>query len=107
MPWVANASGLNWFMARLFPLPPRPTARLRGAAHQVNSRLSASVTAMAASPPTASLTASDLVRVTDWLRARAKVPVSSSWAISGAPQNRPMTAGVRVMRMMLSGDTVA
>ncbi len=62
---------------------------------------------MAARPPTVSLTASHRVRVTDWLQARAKVPVSSSRASSGAPQNRPITAGVRAMRMMLSGDTVA
>ena len=104
---MAKASGLNWFIARLFPLPPWPTARLSGAAHQVNSRLSASVMVMAASPPTASLTASHLVLVTDWLQARSKVPVSSSRAISGAPQNRPMTAGVKAMRAMLRGDTVA
>ncbi len=42
MPWVAKASGLNGFIARLFPLPPWPAARLSGAADQVNSRLSLS-----------------------------------------------------------------
>jgi len=103
MPWVTKASGLNWFMARLFPLPPSPAARPSGAAHQANSRLSASVTAMAAKQPTVSLAASHRARVTDWLQARTKVPVSSSRASSGAPQNRPVTAGVRAMRMMLSG----
>ena len=65
-------------------------------------RLSPSVTAMAARPPTVSLTASHRVRVMDWFQARAEVPVSSSRAISGAPQNRPMTAGVRRMSMALS-----
>jgi hypothetical protein len=56
-------------------------------------RLRPSVTAIAARAPTVSLTASHRVRVTDWFQARAEVPVSSSRAISGAPQNRPMTAG--------------
>ena len=65
MPWVAKASESNWFLATPFVLPPWPAARLSGAAHQVNSRLSASVMVMAASPPTASLTASHLVLVTD------------------------------------------
>jgi hypothetical protein len=56
---------------------------------------------MAARPPTASLTASHRVRVTDWFQARAAVPVSSSRAISGAPQNRPTTAE-RVARVELA-----
>ena len=67
-------------------LPPWPTARLSGAAHQLNSRLSAPVTVTAASPPTASLTASHRVLVTDWLQARSKVPVSSSRAIRALPR---------------------
>jgi hypothetical protein len=52
---------------------------------------------MAARPVRVSLTASHRVRVMDWFQARAEVPVSSSRAISGAPQNRPMTAGARRM----------
>jgi hypothetical protein len=52
---------------------------------------------MAVRPTAVSLTASHRVRVTDWFQARAEVPVSSSRAISGAPQNRPMTAGARRM----------
>jgi hypothetical protein len=52
---------------------------------------------MAVRPTTVSLTASHRVRVTDWFQARSEVPVSSSRAISGAPQNRPMTAGARRM----------
>src|SRR6516164_11248371 len=65
--------------------PPRPMALLMGSAHQACMRLSASVTAMAARPVSASLTASHRVRVMLWVQARASVRVSNSWAISGAP----------------------
>ncbi len=104
MPWVAKFSSLNRLWATPAP-EPSATAWLIGAAHQVCSRLSASVRAMAVRPPTASLTASHRVRVTDWFQARAAVPVSSSRAISGAPQNRPMTAGTSRMIPVLSSHS--
>jgi hypothetical protein len=102
MPWLAKASELNRLMAKNVPVAPRPTARPIGAAHQACIRLRPSVTAMAAIPPTASLAASHRVRVTDWFQARTAVPVSSSPAISGAPQNRPVTAGASRMTAMVS-----
>ena len=70
-------------------------------------RHSASVTAIAVRPPMTSLTASHRVRVTDWFQASAAVPVSSSRAISGAPQNRPMTAGASRMIPVLSRKTTS
>ncbi len=87
------------------PLAPWLTARLIGTAHQASSRLNTSVTAIAARPVRTSLIASHRVRVTDWFQARAEVPLSSSRAISGAPQNRPMTAGARRMTTMPSWYT--
>ena len=56
-------------------------------------RLSSPATAMVAAPATASLTASQRVRVLPWVHARRKVPVSNSRAASGAPQNIPSTQG--------------
>ena len=74
-------------------LPPSPTALPMGAAHQACSRLNASVTATAATPISVSLTISHRVRVMLWFQASRQVPVSSSRAISGAPQKMPMIAG--------------
>jgi hypothetical protein len=76
-----------------------------GAAHQVCMRLSASVTAMAARPGSASLLASHRVRVMLWVQAMRNVPVSNSRAISGAPQKMPMTAGARTMPAIPSRST--
>ena len=68
-------------------------------------RLSASVTAMAARPVSVSLTTSHRVRVMLWFQARVNVRVSSSRAISGAPQKMPMTAGAARMSPMPSRYT--
>jgi hypothetical protein len=64
-----------------------------GLAHQFTMRLNNSLAAMAARPATPSLAASQRVRVTPWVQARRKLPVSNSRAISGAPQNIPIRAG--------------
>ena len=64
-----------------------------GAAHQVTIRLSSPAVAMAATPITVSLTASQRVRAMLWFQARRRVPASSSRVISGAPQNAPIRAG--------------
>ena len=69
-------------------------------------RLSASVTAMAARPVSASLTTSHRVRVMLWFQARVNVRVSSSRAISGAPQKMPMIAGATRMSAMPSRYTI-
>ena len=106
MPWVAKFSWLNRLWANPMEAP-SAAAWLIGAAHQVCIRLSASVRAMTVRPPVVSLTASHRVRVMDWFQARAAVPVSSSRAISGAPQNRPMTAGARRMTPMLSSHSTS
>ena len=67
--------------------------RSMGLNHQVRMRLSSPATAMLARPTTPSLTASQRVRVTLWVQASRKVPVSSSRATSGAPQKMPSSAG--------------
>ena len=64
-----------------------------GLDHQVTMRLNSSAAAMAAAPAMASLAASQRVRVTPWVHARRKVPVSNSRAASGAPQNIPIRPG--------------
>ena len=69
-----------------------------GLDHQVTMRLSSPAAAMLARPTTPSLTASQRVRVTLWVHARRKVPVSSSRATSGAPQKIPMSAGAAMTR---------
>ena len=48
---------------------------------------------MAARPTSPIFTKSQRSRVTLWVQARRKVPDSSSWAMSGAPQNMPRRAG--------------
>ncbi len=68
-----------------------------GLAHQPRMRLNNPAAAMLAKPTTLSLTASQRSRVTLWFQASRNVPVSSSRAISGAPQNRPITAGSRMI----------
>ena len=74
-----------------------PPARSIGPAHQDSSSPAIPAKSIAAPPPMAILTSSHLVRVTDWFHISRWVPVSSSRAISGAPQNAPMTRGVRYM----------
>jgi hypothetical protein len=64
-----------------------------GLDHQFTMRVNSSPAAMAAAPAMASLAASQRVRVTPWVHARRKVPVSSSRATSGAPQNIPIRPG--------------
>ncbi len=66
-----------------------------GLAHQPSIRLSTPAAARLARPRTVSLMASQRSRVTLWFQASRNVPLSSSRAISGAPQNRPITAGSR------------
>ena len=83
-------------------VPPWPMALAMGSAHQVYIRLSASVTAMAARPVRASLTTSHRVRVMPWVQASRQVPVSSSRAISGAPQKMPVITGAARMSPMPS-----
>ena len=55
------------------------------------------MTAIAARPVSASLTASHWVRVMPWVQARLNVRVSNSRAISGAPQKMPLIAGAARM----------
>jgi hypothetical protein len=56
-------------------------------------RLSSPVAIIAAPPTSASFEPSQRVRVTLWVQARRKLPVSSSRAMSGAPQKIPISAG--------------
>jgi hypothetical protein len=67
-----------------------------GPAHHVSRRLSTPAVTSAARATPASLTASQRVRVTDWFQASWWVPVSSSPAISGAPQKMPISAGAAI-----------
>ncbi len=50
---------------------------------------------MPARPSIAILTISQRLRLTLWLQASLSVPVSTSLATSGAPQNAPISAGPR------------
>ena len=70
--WLTMSSGLN---------------------HHVAIRLSNPAATKLASPTRPSLTTSQRRRLTLCVQARRNVPVSSSWAMSGAPQNIPMSAG--------------
>ena len=97
MPCVGKTNAPYRPSVNIEALPPSPTALPIGAAHQACIRLNASVTTMAATPISTSLTASQRVRVMLWFQASRNVPVSSSRAISGAPQNMPMTAGATRM----------
>ena len=97
MPRVAKISGLNRPPVNTEVLAPRLMARPMGSAHQAYMRLSASVTAIAARPVSASLTVSHRVRVMLRVQANANVRVSSSRAISGAPQKMPMITGATIM----------
>ena len=105
MPRVAKISGLNRPPVNTEVLAPRLMARPMGSAHQAYMRLSASVTAMAARPVSASLTVSHRVRVMPWVQTSANVRVSSSRAISGAPQKMPMIAGATTMTTRPSAYT--
>jgi hypothetical protein len=69
MPWVGKTDQPNRPSVNIEALPPSPTALPMGAAHQACSRLNASATAMAATPISASLTASHRVRVMLWFQA--------------------------------------
>lgn len=69
----------------------------RGLDHHPISRLIRPAVSIAAPPTRVSLIVAHRARVTLWLQASRKVPESSSWAIRGAPQNRPMTTGTRYM----------
>ena len=100
MPPAANVNGLNRPPLNTDALPPRSTARLMGAAHHPCRRLNPSVTAMAAAPVSASLTVSHRALVTLWFQVSRLVPVSSSRAISGAPQKTPVIAGAMRMNRM-------
>src|SRR6266542_2467478 len=71
-------------------------ARSSGAAHHVTSALSSPVTATVAVPATASLTASQRVRLMLWVQTSRWVPASYSRATSGAPQNAPISAGATI-----------
>ena len=64
-----------------------------GSDHQVTARLSTPVIAIADSPVIPILVASQRRREMLWLQTSRWVPVSSSRAISGAPQNAPITGG--------------
>ena len=65
-----------------------------GLSHHVAIRLSKPAATKLANPTSASLTTSQRRLLTLWVQASRKVPVSSSWAMSGAPQNIPMRAGM-------------
>jgi hypothetical protein len=64
-----------------------------GLDHQVTARLSSPVIAIADRPANPTLVASQRRRPMLWLQASRCVPVSSSRATSGAPQNAPITGG--------------
>ena len=66
--------------------------------HQLTRRLRSPAMAALATAPRPSFTASQRVRVTPWVHARRKVPVSNSLEMSGAPQNMPMTKGTASTR---------
>ena len=95
MPRVPNTIGSN-LDSWLVPTG-NPPARSIGPAHQDSSSPAIPAKSIAAPPPMAILTSSHLVRVTDWFHVSRYVPASSSLAIIGAPQNAPMTRGVRYM----------
>ena len=61
-------------------------------------RLSSPAAAMLIKAPRPSFTASHLVRLTPWVHARRKVPVSNSRETSGAPQNIAMRRGTTSRR---------
>ena len=67
-----------------------------GLAHQPRIKLNSPAKAILARPSTPSLMASQRSRVTVWFQASRNVPDSSSPAMSGAPQNKPITTGSRM-----------
>ena len=73
--------------------PMRPSMASRGERHQVNSTVNALARTRTPRPTTASVTVSQRVRVTVWVKASFQVPCSSSRAISGAPISTPAKAG--------------
>ena len=85
-------TGLNRLKANV-PGPASMAALSMGAAHQPSIRLSSPAVAMLVRPRMPSLAVSQRSRVTLWFQASRNVPVSSSLAISGAPQKIPMTPG--------------
>src|ERR1017187_5045404 len=103
MPWMSNLPGLNFQWLRAFCGPD----------HQVTKADTAPAQAAAASSTQPVLTVSQRLRVTLCIQANWLVPVSSSRATSGPPQNRPSrhgTAKVSVTRVDSSGlprDSVA
>ena len=80
-------------------------ARSIGRDHQVTIRLSKPVAATLAAPTSASLTATQRVRVTLWVQARRWVPFSNSRLISGAPQNAPTRAGTATSAVPMSSSS--
>src|ERR1017187_5475791 len=83
MPWMSNLPGLNFQWLRAFCGPD----------HQVTKADTAPAQATAASSTQPVLTVSQRLRVTLCIQANWLVPVSSSLATSGAPQNSPSRAG--------------
>lgn len=75
--------------------PALSTAWSIGLDHHDTARLSNPATAMVPTPVMATLVASHLDRLTLWFQMSLCVPDSNSRAISGAPQNAPMSAGTR------------
>src|SRR5580704_1984345 len=73
-----------------------------GLNHHDTIRLSSPPTAALARPTSPSLTRSQRRRLTLCVQARRKVPVSSSRATSGAPQNIPITTGTMRTRASAS-----
>ncbi|WP_254715024.1 hypothetical protein [Actinomadura sp. NAK00032] len=86
MPCAPNASGA--IRGKL-----SVTAWSRGTAHQSTARTASPEAAIAASPTRPSLTASQRLREMLWFHTSRCVPLSSSRAMSGAPQKIPMRAG--------------
>ena len=99
-PRAANTSGSSRLKLIDSCEPDTAATRSTGLAHQVTMRLKSPAVAMAARPIKPSLTASQRVRVTLWLHARANVPASISRVTSGAPQKTPMRAGAANMTPM-------
>src|SRR5262245_26169979 len=83
-----------------------PLASSMRCAQEVIAQLSSPTVATDAPPMRASSVASQRVRVTDWFQARRYVPVSSSRAISGAPQKMPIRAGTRYIAYVARSYTV-
>ena len=100
-----SAKANNAYPAGTNPCIPKAAAPKRfwftlsmGLNHHVTIRLRSPATAALARPTSPSLTSNQRIRLTLWVQAKRNVPVSSSRAMSGAPQNMPMSTGTMSTR---------